>query len=87
VHERQHRAENSLCRTQSDGFGQIADFAGIVASLYERRNLADYAPSQTYTAIEVKLLISDAREAIKWFQASTPEQQRAFLVNLLFKSR
>ncbi len=70
------------------GFGEIAKFASIVANLYEQRNLADYDPSQTYTANKA-LWISDAREAIKWFQGSTQEQQQAFLtlLLLLFKPR
>jgi hypothetical protein len=31
--------------------------------------------------------ISDAREAITWFQSCTKEQQEAFLTMLLFKRR
>jgi uncharacterized protein (UPF0332 family) len=69
------------------GYGQIADFARNASNLYETRCSADYDPSRTYSAAEVKVAISDARQAINWFQAGTPEQQKAFLTLLLFKAR
>jgi len=69
------------------GFGAIADFARLAASLYEQRNLADYDPSRSYTVNETKILISESRQAIAWFQSGSPEQQKAFLTLLLFKSR
>lgn len=69
------------------GFGAIADFARIAGNLSELRNLADYDPSRDFTPDEAKVTISDAREAIKWFQQGTNEQQEAFLTLLLFRSR
>jgi hypothetical protein len=69
------------------GFGRIADFARAAGNLYELRNLADYDPSGDFTPDEAKNAISDAREAVKWFQESTVEQQETFLTLLLFKSR
>jgi hypothetical protein len=71
----------------SGGFGTIADFARIAGNLYELRNLADYDPSRNFTPDEAKLAISDARQAITWFQQGTKEQQEVFLTLLLFKSR
>ena len=71
----------------SGGFGTIADFARIAGHLYELRNLADYDPSRHFTPDEARVAISDAREAIKWFQRGTAEQQEAFLTLLLFKPR
>jgi hypothetical protein len=71
----------------SGGFGRVAEFARIVGHLLELRALADYDPSRDFTADEARVAISDAREAIKWFQEGTPEQQEAFLTLLLFRSR
>lgn len=93
-----HKAFAALCKTVStqpakviglpaSGLGQIADYAGIVASLYEQRILADYSPVCPYTATQVLLHISNARQAISWFQAASPERQECFLINLLFKAR
>ena len=69
------------------GFGAIADFARIAGNLSELRNLADYDPSRDFTPDEAKVTISNAREAIKWFQQGTNEQKEAFLTQLLFRSR
>ena len=69
------------------GFGSIADFARITLNLYELRILADYDPSRLFTPNEARLAVSDAREAIKWFQQGTAEQQQTFLTMLLFKNR
>ena len=71
----------------SGGFGPIADFARIAVYLHELRNLADYDPSANFQSDETKLAISEARQAIKWFQKGTQEQQETFLTLLLFKSR
>jgi hypothetical protein len=71
----------------SGGFGAIADFARNTANLYEQRISADYDPSESYAAAGVSVVISDARKAIDWFRSCTQEQQEAFLMQLLFKSR
>jgi hypothetical protein len=71
----------------SGGFGTIADFARNAGNLYELRNIADYDPSRDFTADEAELAISDAREAIAWFEAATKEQQESFLTLLLFRPR
>jgi hypothetical protein len=76
-----------LSLVPSDGFGTIAQFARIAGYLYELRNLADYDPSRDFTPDEARVAISDARQAIKWFQQRTAEQQQAFLTLLLFRSR
>lgn len=64
-----------------------ADFARIAGNLYELRSLADYDPSRNFTRDEARVAISDARQAITWFQRGNTEQQKAFLTLLLFKSR
>jgi uncharacterized protein (UPF0332 family) len=71
----------------TDGFGQIADFARVTANHIELRNSADYDPSRNFAAEEAELAISEARQAIDWFQQGSVEQQEAFLTLLLFKSR
>jgi hypothetical protein len=70
-----------------DGFGTIADFARVAGNLYELRNFADYDPSRDFTPEEARLAVSDARQAITWFQGSTTVQQEGFLTLLLFKPR
>jgi hypothetical protein len=71
----------------SGGFWTIAGFAEVAANLYELRILADYDPSRNFTSNEVMIAISQAREAIKWFQQGTAEQRVTFLTLLLFKPR
>jgi uncharacterized protein (UPF0332 family) len=69
------------------GFGTIAQFARVVGYLHELRNLADYDPSRDFTPDEARVAVSEARQAIKWFQQGIAEQQEAFLTLLLFRSR
>jgi hypothetical protein len=69
------------------GFGSVADFARIAGNLQELRNLAEYDPSRDITPDEARVAISDARQAITWFQQGAKEQREAFLTLLLFKSR
>ncbi|KYK44974.1 hypothetical protein A1D31_12245 [Bradyrhizobium liaoningense] len=93
-----HKAFAALCKTIStqptkviglpaSGLGEVGDYAGIVASLYEQRILADYSTVCPYTATQVQLHISNARQAISWFQAASSERRECFLINLLFKAR
>jgi hypothetical protein len=69
------------------GFGKIENFPTVAANLYEQRILAEYNPSPSFTANEVNIIISNARQAIAWFQSGTQEQREAFLTLLLFKPR
>jgi uncharacterized protein (UPF0332 family) len=71
----------------SNGFGRIADFARVTASMQEQRHMADYDPSQSFTDVGAKLAISEARQAIVWFKSCDDEQQKAFLTMLLFRQR
>jgi hypothetical protein len=73
--------------TPSGGFGRIADFARNAFNLYEQRIKADYDPSESFTAAGVQIVVSDARQAITWFQSCTVDQQQAFLTLILFKPR
>jgi len=50
-------------------------------------SLADYDPTMTCSASEVRLAVSDVREAMIWFESCSLEQQRAFLTMLLFRAR
>jgi hypothetical protein len=71
----------------SGGFGLMADFARVTGNLQVQRLLADYDPSRSFTATAASLLVADARQAITWFNSCTEEQQKAFLMMLLFKQR
>ena len=75
----------ALCPT--GGFGGIADFARITLNLQELRNQADYDPSKEFSSSDAEIEVSNARQAIKWFQEGSLEQQQAFLTMVLFKSR
>jgi uncharacterized protein (UPF0332 family) len=70
-----------------EGFGPIADVARLARNLLELRHRADYDPQYTCDTSEASGAISDARLAIDQFKASTPDQQQAFLMLLLFKAR
>lgn len=73
--------------TPGSGFGRLQDFARLTASLYEQRIFADYDPSRTYSDTEARVVISDARLAITWFNSCDDEQKNAFLTMLLFRQR
>jgi hypothetical protein len=77
----------NVALTPTGGFGKVADFARNTYNLYEQRISADYDPLQSFTVTEAKIAVSDAIQAIKWFRASTQEQQEGFLTLLLFKAR
>ena len=59
----------------------------VAGNLHELRTRADYDPSPEYTADEAMTAISNAREAVAWFQQGTMEQQQAFLTLWLFRPR
>jgi hypothetical protein len=69
------------------GFGEIIDFARLAANLLQLRNLADYHPSELFTIDEARAAVSEAREAIRHFQAANEKQQQVFLTLLLFRPR
>jgi hypothetical protein len=71
----------------SNGFGRMADFARVTVSMQGQRYVADYDPSLSFTDIEAKLAISEARQAITWFKSCDDEQLKAFLTMLLFRQR
>jgi uncharacterized protein (UPF0332 family) len=79
--------EPDLPLAPSGGFGKVAEFARVAGNLSELRNVADYEPLRDFTREDALFAISEAREAIKWFQQGTVEQQEAFLMLLLFRSR
>jgi hypothetical protein len=82
----QTRPQN-IAVVPSSGFGNLPGFARVTANLGEQRNLADYDTSRSFTAGEARLAISEARQAILWFNSCNDEQQKAFLIMLLFRQR
>jgi hypothetical protein len=71
----------------SSGLGRIADFVKVTTNLQRQRHQADYDPLPTFTGTEAEQAISNARQAIVWFNACDDEQRRAFLTMLLFRER
>jgi uncharacterized protein (UPF0332 family) len=94
-HKQLRGVANHLSRSKPDdlptapagGFGAIAEVGRIAGNLLELRHKADYDPEYACDAVEADLAIVAAQEAIKEFMASTADQQRAFLMLLLFKAR
>lgn len=72
------------------GFGpDMQAFAGAVLELREKREIADYDPSQWIKATDATGAIATARSAISLFKAASPEGQRrrVFLTLLFFPPR
>jgi uncharacterized protein (UPF0332 family) len=69
------------------GFGLAADFIRAAVNVQEERNWADYDPMKLFTNARARQAISDARNAIKFFEDATAEQRAACLMLLLFKPR
>lgn len=76
-----------LAIVPSAGLGPIADFARVTGNLQAQRLLADYDPTRTFTDVEAKIAVSDAYQAMTWFNSSSIEQKRAFHLMLMFKQR
>jgi hypothetical protein len=68
------------------GFGPVIAFAGLVQQLYEQRILADYVPVHSFDVSRSRVIVGYGREAIKYFDAATPEQRSAFVALLVIKS-
>jgi hypothetical protein len=68
-------------------FGDIVKFATSVAELQDLRHRADYDPSFSITADEVKIRIAEARRALELFRRGEEKQSAAFLALLLFNIR
>jgi hypothetical protein len=69
------------------GFGQIAVFARLVVNLQEERHRADYHPIARFDEARTLQAISNARDAIRHFEAASVEQRESFLTLLLFVPR
>lgn len=69
------------------GFGDIADFAKLALILYEQRIQADYDLLRHFTVRKAQLVVIEARNAMRKFEAATAEQREAFLTLLLFEPR
>ena len=68
-------------------FGDVVKFATIVAELQDLRHQADYDPSFSTAADEVKIRIAEARRAAELFLGAEERQRAAFLALLLFNVR
>jgi len=68
-------------------FAPVADFARLTLNLQWQRNLADYDTMYNLDTAGAQVAVSDARDAVKHFQAASVEQREAFLTLLLFKPR
>ncbi len=68
-------------------FGDILKFATTVAELQDLRHRADYDPSFSINADEVKIRIAEARRAVELFRGAEEKQRAAFLALLLFNIR
>jgi hypothetical protein len=66
-------------------FGPIVNFAPLALNLQDQREYADYDPVHSFNHTEVQQVVSNARTAVQYFQAATPEQRGAFLSLLLIK--
>lgn len=66
---------------------EIVDFANTFLLLQEKRHLADYDPSVTFTKSEVKKDIATTRVAIEGFLSASAKDRRAFAVYVLFRTR
>jgi hypothetical protein len=93
-HNQLRALSNRLSKSKPDdpmapagGFGPIADVARLAGNLLERRSKANYDPYYTCEADEPIEAISEAQRAIDLFKSGTVDQQRAFLMLLLFKSQ
>jgi hypothetical protein len=69
----------------ADEFGQIIVFARLVLNLYEQREHADYDPVYAFDDEKGHRAVSDARNAIQYFDDASAEQRGAFLALLLLK--
>jgi uncharacterized protein (UPF0332 family) len=78
---------DDLPTAPADGFGPIAKVARLAGNLLELRHKADYDPEYACDADEASVAVSDAQQAIDLFKTGTTDQQQAFLMLLLFKTR
>lgn len=77
----------SECAPQG-GFGpNIKEFASLAAQLKEKRELADYDPTQWVTIADARKAIAEARSAIARFGNASTARRRAFLTLIIFSAR
>ena len=70
------------------GFGtDVQTFAGAVMSLQERRNVADYDPTNQFRTVHGNQAIDLARIALHHWEAVPDVERRTFLMLLLFPPR
>jgi uncharacterized protein (UPF0332 family) len=86
-----HEALRILCgqlqKEQMTAFGEVRKFASTVAELQDLRLKADYDPSYSITADQVRIRLDEARRAVALFQEATEIQRTALLALLFFDFR
>ena len=71
-----------------DGFGEsIREFASLFLELKEKRNSADYDPSNWVKIVDARKAIASARSAIEQFENAQPDETIMFITLLAFPPR
>ncbi len=65
----------------------IQAFSSAIIDLQEKRNSADYDPTERVTIVDALFAIEIARRAIRGFEHASEQRQKAFLTLLLFSPR
>jgi uncharacterized protein (UPF0332 family) len=86
-HEPLRKLCEQLQKEQMASFGEVRKFGSAVAELQDLRHKADYDPSFSITADNVKTHIKEARRAVARFQEATEIQRTAFFALLFFDFR
>jgi hypothetical protein len=89
IDHRQLRTICDIARAKAGaGFGtDVQTFAGAVMSLQERRNVADYDPTNQFRTVHGNQAIDLARIALHHWEAVPDVERRTFLMLLLFPPR
>jgi len=70
------------------GFGQIIIFATLTLNLQDQRKYADYNPVRPFLSPTAAAeAVTNARDAVKYFEEARPEQRGAFIALLAMKLR
>jgi hypothetical protein len=72
----------------SGGFGEdVRTFAALASELQEKRHTADYDPGIIVRTADASLAISNARAALRHWNAAPTDARNSFLMLLLFPPR
>ena len=73
---------HKIWRFQMEGLDGSRTSQQNMYNLYNLRSKADYDPSVEFAIEDARVAVSDAEQAVKWFEESSVEQRRAFLMLL-----